>query len=77
MDLIFLGNSYTFQNDLNLVVESIFEQSDAIYAETSTVRLSDGGLTWEDHVERTTSNELWKDALVTGTATYNWGILQK
>lgn len=77
MDLIFLGNSYTFQNDLNLVVESIFEQSDAIYAETSTVRLSDGGLTWEDHVERTTSNELWKDALVTGTATYNWGILQE
>ena len=72
--LLFLGNSYTFVNDLNLVVESALEQGSPAFADTQTTRLAEGGYTFADHVARVDTDPVWADALLHGS--YQWGILQ-
>jgi hypothetical protein len=74
--LLFLGNSYTMRNDLNVMVEGLLREGDPAYAQVDSTRLAAGGLTFPDHVARASSDPLWEDALVTGTTAWRWGILQ-
>lgn len=74
MPLLLLGNSYTFYNDLDLVLEALLVEAGE--ADAATTRLADGGLAFPDHVERASTVPEWQDALVTGTTPWAWGILQ-
>lgn len=74
--LLFLGNSYTMRNDLDLMVEGLLRAGDPAYAQVDTTRLAAGGLTFPDHVSRASSEPLWEEALVTGNTAWRWGILQ-
>ena len=58
--LLFLGNSYTMRNDLDLMVEGLLRAGDPAYAQVDTTRLAAGGLTFPDHVSRASSEPLWE-----------------
>lgn len=75
--LLFIGNSYTFTNELNVVVEKLLEEGLPEYAETDTLRLAEAGYTWEAHVARAATDPTWQDALITGTTPWQYGILQE
>ncbi|MBM4367547.1 MAG: hypothetical protein FJ102_15145 [Deltaproteobacteria bacterium] len=76
--LLFLGNSYTFVNDLDQVSLSLFAAaapSDVYLA----VRLAEGGYTLPMHLaeaDGTMGETAWSDALVTGTTEWDWVMLQ-
>ncbi|HND32356.1 MAG TPA: hypothetical protein PLA94_20270 [Myxococcota bacterium] len=74
--LLFLGNSYTMRNDLDIMVEGLLREGDPAYAQVDTTRLAAGGLAFPDHVERASSDPVWEEALVTGNTAWRWGILQ-
>ena len=77
ISLLFLGNSYTFVNDLNLATEALLEEGAAAWEDTATTRLAEGGYTWQDHVARVDTDPAWEEALVTGDTPWAYGILQE
>jgi hypothetical protein len=77
-DLLHVGNSYTFFNDLELVTRGLLAQADAErWSEGRTVRLADGGLRFVDHLDRAgQAGTAWNTALA-GTDTWDWVVLQE
>ncbi len=74
MTLLLLGNSYTFFNDLDLVLQALLVEAGE--TDAATTRLAEGGLAFPDHVEHASSDPAWEEALVSGTSPWSWGILQ-
>jgi hypothetical protein len=57
VSLLFIGNSYTFYNELNGMVDGLLEEGaaaegDPAWAEVETTRLAGGGYTFEMHVDQ-------------------------
>jgi hypothetical protein len=77
-DLLHVGNSYTFFNDLELVTRGLLAQADVErWSEGRTVRLADGGLRFVDHLDRAgQAGTAWNTALA-GTDTWDWVVLQE
>ncbi len=73
-DIVFVGNSYTFYNNLDGLVAQVFEVSgDAV----STRRLTSGGLRLENHVSRALDESSeWHTHLVTEIDEREWVVLQ-
>ena len=77
-DLLHVGNSYTFFNDLELVTRGLLAQADAArWSEGRTVRLADGGLRFVDHLARTEQDGSGWQAALAGTDTWDWVVLQE
>lgn len=74
MPLLFLGNSYTFRNDLDLVVAQLLEDAGA--GEVESLRLAEAGYAFPDHVARVGTDPVWEEALVSGATAWEWGVLQ-
>src|SRR5436853_6971586 len=65
--MLFLGNSYTFVNDLDVQTAALFAAGDPGWGDTPTERLAEAGYRWVAHVtQATTPGTAWEDALVTG-----------
>ena len=75
--LLHLGNSYTFQNDLpRRVVESLQATVPAL-SEVGSATLASGGLRLPDHVERVESGDArWTEALQGEPGRWTWMVLQ-
>ncbi len=81
VSLLFIGNSYTFYNELNGMVDALLEEGaaaegDPAWADVETTRLAGGGYTFEMHVDKVGVDPAWTDALTGGTA-WRYGILQE
>ena len=71
--VLLMGNSYTYGNDLDSLVESIFKNS---YEDAKGVRLAEGGLTLSEHGNRVRlSGTIWNTTLNGGTR-WDYVILQ-
>lgn len=76
LEFLFVGNSYVFQNDLDIVTQVMFAQ--AGYTDAAATRLAEGGYTWPLHLEQTeTSGTTWGAALVAPGNDWDWVILQE
>lgn len=70
--MLFLGNSYTFFNDLDLVVGTIFADAGTTVA---TARLAEGGYTFVDHLgQLQTPGSAWEAAFA---QPQDWVLLQE
>ncbi len=77
-DLLHVGNSYTFFNDLELRTRALLsEMAPAEWSDGRTQRLADGGLRFTDHVSRTAQAGSAWEASLAGTDTWDWVILQE
>jgi hypothetical protein len=73
--ILFIGNSYTFVNDLDAVTESAFE---AAGTDVDTTRLATAGYRFADHVVQTqVPGSAWEEALITGSTDWSYVILQE
>ena len=73
-DILILGNSYVFQQELDKVTAELFEVAGRTQA---TAALTGGGLTLPDHATRAaTLGSEWNSALVQTEENLNWVILQ-
>lgn len=79
MDLLFLGNSYTFQNELDQRVrEALVGLDAATWQDGETVRLAEGGQTFTGHLARTAEDgSAWQAALAVDGATWDFVVLQE
>ncbi len=78
LNLLFIGNSYTFYNDLDRVTAEVFEAA-APSESVQALRLAEGGYTFPMHLAQadgTNGDTPWSQALVTGTTDWDWVILQ-
>lgn len=74
---LFLGNSFTFANELDQVVLGLLSEGDPAWADGEATRLADGGLTLADHQERAeTAGSEWEAALGADGPSWSWVILQ-
>ncbi len=73
-DILMLGNSYTSYNQLNMLVQQVFEAG----ADTSSVvALTGGGLTLSDHASLVQDkSSAWYTELVTNKEQWDWVVLQ-
>ena len=75
---LFLGNSYTHVNELDQLVLALLQEGQPSWADGTATRLTDGGLTFADHVERIgTAGTAWSEALGEGGPSFDWVILQE
>lgn len=75
-ELLFLGNSYTFVNELDVVTASALVAGAA--PEATATRLAEGGYTWALHLDQTeTEGTAWNEALVDPGNAWEWVILQE
>lgn len=75
---LFLGNSYTHVNELDVLVEALLEEGQPEWAGATVERLTDGGLTFADHVSRIgTAGSPWEAALGEAGPAWDWVILQE
>ena len=73
-DVLFVGNSYTQNNDLPGAVRRVFEAADQ---EANTQKVSSGGLTLADHAARAADpSSDWFRTLVTEADARQWVVLQ-
>lgn len=79
LNLLFLGNSYTFQNDLDQRTREALTQLAAdTWTEGETRRLAEGGYTFVNHLARTEeAGSAWQLALADDTAAWDWVVLQE
>ncbi len=78
--VLMLGNSYTAYNDLPGLVESTLEPGVAAWDDVHTEGLMQGGLLLVDHLARadgSSGDTAWRDALVTGSDTWQHVVLQE
>ena len=78
LNLLFIGNSYTFYNDLDRVTAEVFEAA-APSESVQALRLAEGGYTFPLHLAQadgTHGDTPWSEALVTGTTDWDWVVLQ-
>lgn len=76
--MLFLGNSYTFFNDLDALVAALFLAADPSSAEDPWQRLAEGGYTFENHLAQAQAEgSAWEEALVTGGHPWEWVVLQE
>ena len=83
-DLLLVGNSYTFANDLELRTREVFVAGAArgtiasTWAGGVTQRLADGGLLFKDHLLRAQTNgSPWQQALAKPDARWDWIVFQE
>lgn len=75
---LFLGNSYTHVNGLDQLVLALLQEGQPAWADGDASRLTDGGLTFVDHVTRIgTEGSPWRAALGPDGPSYDWVILQE
>ncbi len=75
--VLFLGNSYTFYNDLQLRVAELMESSVPALDRVEGARLAAGGLRLPDHVDRVDRGDTqWVDALTGAPGRWTWMVLQ-
>ena len=73
-ELLMLGNSYTFQQNLDQVIEGVFT---AAGDEATTSTLTSGGLALPDHLERAEApGTAWHDTLTVDQSPLGWVVLQ-
>lgn len=79
LNLLFVGNSYTFQNDLDQRTREVLTQMAADeWTDGQTQRLAEGGYTFVAHLDRTEeAGSAWQLALADETAAWNWVVLQE
>lgn len=78
LHLLFLGNSYTFVNELDQVTLGVFQAADP-GLDAEAVRLAEAGYTFPMHLAQadgTNGATAWSDALVTGSTDWDWVMLQ-
>lgn len=77
-DLLHVGNSYTFFNDLEQRTREVLAAvAPDAWREGQTTRLADGGLRFVDHRDRaSTAGSPWQAALA-GETDWNWVVLQE
>lgn len=76
--LLFVGNSYTFVNELDQVTLGVFEAAEPS-VDAEAVRLAEAGYTFPMHLAQadgTHGATAWSDALVTGSTDWDWVVLQ-
>lgn len=83
-DLLLVGNSYTFANDLEQRTREVFVAGAArgniasTWAGGATQRLADGGLLFKDHLLRAQTNgSPWQQALAKPEARWDWIVFQE
>jgi hypothetical protein len=79
-DLLLLGNSYTFVNDLDRLVEALLEEGAPELEDCVPLRLAVGGYRFTDHLAQadgTSGDTAWREALVTGEVPWRWVLLQE
>ena len=77
--VLFLGNSYIFTGNLNVVTADLLRAGQADLAELDELRLAQAGFRFADHLAKADGTEGdtdWRAALVTGSTSWNWVILQ-
>ncbi len=75
-ELLFLGNSYTFQNELDVVTADVLTAG--VHPEATATRLAEGGYTWSLHRDQCeTADSAWDEALVDPGHPWGWVILQE
>jgi MYXO-CTERM domain-containing protein len=75
-ELLFVGNSYTFVNDLDLVSAEVFAAG--AEPDVATTRLAESGYRWADHVAQSeTAGTAWEAALVDPGEPWTWVVLQE
>ncbi len=78
--VLMLGNSYTAYNDLPALVEAQLVDGVPAWSTVQVQGLSQGGLRLEDHLAKADGSEgdtPWREALVTGTDTWQQVVLQE
>jgi hypothetical protein len=74
-NLLFLGNSFTLQNDLDVKVRTVLEEDGSTI---SSARLAMGGWRFADHLAATNGgNPAWVDALGPAGPAWDWVFLQE
>lgn len=77
-NLLFVGNSYTFFNDLDQLTAGLFDAAEPADDHVA-LRLSEGGYTLPMHLAQadgTMGDTEWSEALVTGSTDWDWVVLQ-
>jgi len=77
-NLLFVGNSYTFFNDLDQLTAGLFDAAEPADDHVA-LRLSEGGYTLPMHLAQadgTMGDTAWSEALVTGSMDWDWVVLQ-
>ncbi len=75
--VLILGNSYIFQQDVDVLLEQVIEDTVPAWGDVEVVALTAGGLRFEDHLtEIETPGTTWYDALGTGTEHWDFVVLQ-
>ena len=77
--VLFLGNSYTFVGNLNVVTADLLRAGQPELSTLGELRLAEAGYRLADHLamaDGSRGDTDWRAALVTGDRAWNWVILQ-
>ena len=75
LSLLFLGNSYTMNQNLDQTVAAMLSERGTA---ATSARLTSGGLTFESHVERAEGGHAdWESALTDKAESWDWIFLQE